>query len=88
MLKREEIEKIIPQREPFLMIDEVESYIPGEKCTAYKDVKIVIVEPANPPAILTDRGEIVFTKRGSVHIKYRATDNATGPSMDFWIYLR
>lgn len=56
-------------------------------CT-YKDVKIVIVEPANPPAILTDRGEIVFTKRGSVHIKYRATDNATGPSMDFWIYLR
>lgn len=39
MLKREEIEKIIPQREPFLMIDEVESYIPGEKCTAYKDVK-------------------------------------------------
>lgn len=39
MLKREEIEKIIPQREPFLMIDEVESYIPGEKCTTYKDVK-------------------------------------------------
>lgn len=38
MLNREEIEKIIPQREPFLMIDEVEEYIPGESCTAYKNV--------------------------------------------------
>ena len=34
----EEIKKIIPQREPFLMIDEVEEYIPGESCTAYKNV--------------------------------------------------
>lgn len=38
MLNREEIEKIIPQREPFLMIDEVEDYVPGESCTAYKNV--------------------------------------------------
>ena len=30
MLNKEEIKKIIPQREPFLMIDEVEEYIPGE----------------------------------------------------------
>ena len=40
MLGKEEIEKIIPQREPFLMIDRVEDYIPGESCTAYKEVKI------------------------------------------------
>ena len=38
MLNREEIEKIIPQRDPFLMIDEVEDYIPGESCIAYKNV--------------------------------------------------
>ena len=38
MLNKEEIKKIIPQREPFLMIDEVEEYIPGESCTAYKNV--------------------------------------------------
>ena len=39
MLNREEIEKIIPQRDPFLMIDEVEEYIPGESAIAYKYVK-------------------------------------------------
>lgn len=39
MLGREEIEKIIPQRDPFLMIDEVETYIPGESCIAYKNVR-------------------------------------------------
>ena len=38
MLNKEEIKKIIPQREPFLMIDEVEEYKPGESCTAYKNV--------------------------------------------------
>lgn len=38
MLNKEEIKKIIPQREPFLMIDEVEKYIPGESATAYKYV--------------------------------------------------
>lgn len=36
MLNKEEIKKIIPQREPFLMIDEVESYVPGKSATAYK----------------------------------------------------
>ncbi len=40
MLNKEEIEKIIPQREPFLMIDEVEEYVPGESCIAYKNVKV------------------------------------------------
>ena len=38
MLNKEEIKDIIPQREPFLMIDEVEEYVPGESCTAYKYV--------------------------------------------------
>jgi len=39
MLNREKIEKIIPQRDPFLMIDEVEEYVPGESCIAYKNVR-------------------------------------------------
>ena len=30
MLGKEKIKSIIPQREPFLMIDEIEEYIPGE----------------------------------------------------------
>ena len=38
MLSKEEIKKIIPQREPFLMIDEVESFEPGQSATAYKNV--------------------------------------------------
>lgn len=38
MLGKEEIEKIIPQRDPFLMIDEVEEYKPGESAIAYKHV--------------------------------------------------
>ena len=38
MLNKEEIENIIPQRDPFLMIDEVEQFVPGESCTAYKNV--------------------------------------------------
>ena len=36
MLNKDEIKNIIPQREPFLMIDEVEEYVPGESCIAYK----------------------------------------------------
>ena len=38
MLNKEEIKKIIPQREPFLMIDKVEEYIPGDSAIAYKYV--------------------------------------------------
>ena len=38
MLNKEEIKKIIPQRDPFLMIDEVEEYVPGESAVAYKHV--------------------------------------------------
>lgn len=38
MLKKEEIKEIIPQRDPFLMIDEVEEYTPGESAIAYKYV--------------------------------------------------
>lgn len=40
MLNKKEIKEIIPQREPFLMIDEVEEYTPGEKAIAYKNVDI------------------------------------------------
>ena len=38
MLNKEEITNIIPQRDPFLMIDEVEEYVPGESAIAYKNV--------------------------------------------------
>ncbi len=38
VLDEEGIKNIIPQREPFLMIDEVEEYVPGESATAYKHV--------------------------------------------------
>lgn len=38
MLNKEEIKNIITQRDPFLMIDEVEEYVPGESAIAYKNV--------------------------------------------------
>lgn len=38
MLNKDQIKNIIPQREPFLMIDEVEDYVPGESAIAYKYV--------------------------------------------------
>ena len=38
MLNKEEIKNIIPQRDPFLMIDEVKEYVPGESAIAYKNV--------------------------------------------------
>ena len=38
MLNKEQIESIIPQRDPFLMIDEVEEYQAGEYCIGYKNV--------------------------------------------------
>lgn len=38
MLNKNDIKQIIPQREPFLMIDEVEEYVPGESAIAYKHV--------------------------------------------------
>lgn len=40
MLDINEIMKIIPQRAPFLMIDKVEEFVPGESCVAYKNVCI------------------------------------------------
>lgn len=39
MLNKEQIKEIIPQREPFLMIDEVEEFKPGESAIAYKYIK-------------------------------------------------
>ena len=38
MLNKEQIKEIIPQRDTFLMIDEVEDYVPGESAIAYKNV--------------------------------------------------
>ena len=40
MLDIKEIMEIIPQRAPFLMIDRVEEYVPGESTVAYKNVCI------------------------------------------------
>ncbi len=40
MLDVNQIIEIIPQRAPFLMIDKVEEFTPGESCTAYKNVCI------------------------------------------------
>ena len=40
MLDINEIMKIIPQRSPFLMIDRVEKFTPGEMAVAYKNVCI------------------------------------------------
>lgn len=40
MLDIKEIMKIIPQRAPFLMIDRVEEFVPGEMAIAYKNVCI------------------------------------------------
>ena len=39
MLNTEQIKEIVPQREPFLMIDEVEDFIPGERVVAIKRVR-------------------------------------------------
>lgn len=40
MLDIKEIMQVIPQRAPFLMIDRVEEYVPGESCIAYKNICI------------------------------------------------
>lgn len=37
-LDREAIKAILPHREPFLLLDRVESYVPGESAVAYLDV--------------------------------------------------
>lgn len=39
MLGTDQIKEIIPQREPFLLIDEVEELIPGERVVAIKHVR-------------------------------------------------
>ena len=36
LLDKEQIKQIIPHRDPFLLIDEVEEMVPGEKITATK----------------------------------------------------
>ena len=37
-LDREQIKGIIPHRDPFLLIDRVEEYVPGESAVGYLDV--------------------------------------------------
>jgi len=39
LLNREQIKDVIPQREPFLLIDEVIALEPGRKCIARKHLK-------------------------------------------------
>lgn len=39
MLDREAIEAIIPHRDPFLLIDRVESFVPGESAVGLLDVR-------------------------------------------------
>ena len=52
-----------------------------------KNVEISIVYPKeNQPAEISDRNTIVFKRKGSIHLQYRAKDSATAPVMDFWIY--
>lgn len=36
----EEILELLPQRYPFVMIDRITDFVPGEKCTAIKNVSI------------------------------------------------
>ena len=58
MLNKEEIKKIIPQREPFLLVDEVEEYIPGQYCIAYKEIT---ESGCAMPEITYDFVEVVVT---------------------------
>ena len=60
MLGAKEIKEILPHRYPFLMIDRVEEFVPGESCVAYKNVCINEPHfqghfPGNPimPGVLT-----------------------------------
>ena len=39
MLDKDQIKEIIPQREPFLLIDEVLELVPGERVVAIKNVR-------------------------------------------------
>lgn len=39
----------------------------------------------NPIAKIGERGEIIFLRRGSIKVRYGATDSGTGPKMDMWI---
>ena len=39
-LNVEQIQEIIPHRHPFLLIDKIEDYVPGEYAIGYKGVDI------------------------------------------------
>ena len=59
-----------------------------------KNLKVVILYPtANLPCdplpddMTTWRGTLTFHRAGSVHLRYRAQDSATGAVMDIWLYV-
>lgn len=62
MLGIKEIEQIIPHRHPFLLIDCVESLVPGEKAVAYKSVSFTeshfrghfLAEPVMPGVLIIE----------------------------------
>ncbi|MCX8006569.1 MAG: 3-hydroxyacyl-ACP dehydratase FabZ [Coriobacteriia bacterium] len=39
MLTREEIEEVLPHRDPFLLVDRAEDVVPGQGATGYLDVR-------------------------------------------------
>lgn len=59
-----------------------------------KEIKVSIIEPQTPACDpLTEnakrgRGDpLVFRRTGSVHLRYAATDSATGAKLDIWLYV-
>lgn len=67
-------------------------YLP--KNATNKNIKVSIVEPAEPPCDpLTEnaaagRGDpLVFRNPGNVHLRYAAVDSATGAKLDIWLYV-
>ncbi len=52
-----------------------------------KNVKVSIVLPStNPPAVITERNSILFTRKGTIHLQYTTQDSISGPKIDFWIF--
>ena len=43
MLNKEQIKEIIPQREPFLMIDEVEEFVAGDADSDYLEPQVLLL---------------------------------------------
>ena len=59
-----------------------------------KNLKVLIVYPTAdlpcdplPEDLTTWRGALIFHRKGTVHLQYRAQDSATGAVMDIWLYV-